>query len=218
MRSIRYDRVDWSSLTVAKYMSGSMSESPADFVAKQHKEAQAFRNALSSESDRGCALFAAAYLDSSLSDLLFVSLVPNNKIEVDLFKGTAPLATFSSRIKMAYYLGLISQPCRRDLDIIRGIRNDFAHKLEIGSFEVQAVQDRCTALAYSYHEKHADPKAHFVSAVMRILGHIQSATLTATEHKEKPSDVPPEEDKAAYREVLEEMADKLAEGLDASGE
>jgi hypothetical protein len=54
-----------------------MSESPRDFVAKKHKEAEAFRKALSSESDRGCALFAAAYLDSSLSDLLFVSLVAN---------------------------------------------------------------------------------------------------------------------------------------------
>jgi hypothetical protein len=63
-----------------------------------------------------------------------------------------------------------------------------------------------------------DPKAHFVSTVMRILGHIQTATLTATQHEEKPSDVPAEEDKAAYRQVIEEMATKLAEGLDASGE
>jgi hypothetical protein len=119
---------------------------------------------------------------------------------------------------MAYYLGLISQPCRRDLDIIRAIRNDIAHKLDVDSFEVQSVQDRCKALAYSYHEKHEDAKAHFVSAVMRLLGHIQSATWTATQHQEKPSDVPAEEDKAAYRQVLEEMASELAEGLDASGE
>jgi hypothetical protein len=40
-----------------------MSEPPADFVQKQQKNAIAFRKALSSESDRGCALFAAAYLD-----------------------------------------------------------------------------------------------------------------------------------------------------------
>jgi len=195
-----------------------MSERPAEFLERQESEAKAFRKALSSESDRGCGLFAAAYLDSSLSDLLYVSLVANKKIDTDLFYGTAPLATFSSRIKMAYYLGLISEPCRRDLDIIRAIRNDFAHNLEIDSFEVQSVQDRCKALAYSYHEKHKDPKAHFVSAVMRILGHIQSATLTATQHQEKPSDVPTEEEKAAYRQVLDEMASKLAEGLDASGE
>lgn len=195
-----------------------MSESPAEFVERQHKEAQAFRKALSSESDRGCALFAAAYLDSSLSDLLYVSLVANKKIDTDLFEGTAPLATFSSRIKMAYYLGLISQPCRRDLDIIRAIRNDFAHKLDVDSFAVQSVQDRCKTLAYSYHEKHEDPKAHFISAVMRLLGHVQSATLTATQHQEKPSDVPAEEDKAAYRQVLEEIASKLTDGRDAAGE
>src|SRR4051794_30171075 len=111
-----------------------MSEDPAEFLAKQQKEIEAFRKALTAESDRGCALFAAAYLDHSLSDVLYVSLVANKKIETDLFEGTAPLASFSSRIKMAYYLGLISQPCRRDLDIIRGIRNDFAHKLDADSF------------------------------------------------------------------------------------
>jgi len=195
-----------------------MSESTAEFVARQQKEAEAFRKALAAESDRGCALFAAAYLDSSLSDLLYVSLVGDKKIETDLFQGTAPLATFSSRIKMAYYLGLISQPCRRDLDFIRAVRNDFAHKLDVDSFSVPSVQDRCRALAYSYHEKAEEPKAHFVSAVMRLLGHIHSATLTATQHQVKPSDLPAEEDKAAYRQVLEEIASKLTEGRDVGGE
>jgi hypothetical protein len=195
-----------------------MSKIPADFMEKQQKNAMAFRKALLCESERGCALFAAAYLDHSLSDLLYVSLVANKKIENDLFEGTAPLASFSSRIKMAYYLGFISPPCRRDLDIIRGIRNDFAHKLDADSFSIPSIRDRCKALAYSYHEKDEDPKAHYISAVMRILGHIQSATLNATQHEEKPSDVPSEEDKAAYRQNIEEMADRIAEGLDASGE
>jgi DNA-binding MltR family transcriptional regulator len=161
-----------------------MSGSAEEFVTKQQKEVTAFRKALLSESDRGCGLFAAAYLDSSLSDLLYASLVANKKIAADLFEATAPLATFSSRIKMAYYLGLISEPCRRDLNIIRAIRNDFAHKLDIDSFEVQSVQNRCRALAYSYHEHHEAPKAHFVSAVMGILAQIHSATLTATQHQE----------------------------------
>jgi hypothetical protein len=83
-----------------------MDESTAVFLAKQQRETEAFRKPLSAESDRGCALFAAAYLDSSLSDLLYVSLVAKKKIESDLFDGTNPLMTFSSRIKMAYYLGL----------------------------------------------------------------------------------------------------------------
>ncbi len=86
-----------------------MNDKIVEHLATQKKKVDSFRKSLTSESDRGCALFAAAYLDVSLSDLLYVSLVGNKNIEKDLFEGTAPLSTFSSRIKLAYYLGLISQ-------------------------------------------------------------------------------------------------------------
>jgi len=85
-----------------------MASEFAKHLAAQQENVAAFRKALTAESDRGCALFAAAYLDASLSDFLYVSLVSNKSIEKDLFEGSAPLATFSSRIMMAYYLGLIS--------------------------------------------------------------------------------------------------------------
>jgi hypothetical protein len=75
----------------------------ARHIAAQQKKVTAVRKALM---DSGCAPFAAAYLDASLADLLYVSLVSNKSTEQDLFGGTAPLATFSSRIKVAYYLGL----------------------------------------------------------------------------------------------------------------
>ena len=108
-----------------------MDKEVAEHLDTQKRKVQSFRKALTSESDRGCVLLAAAYLDKSLSDLLYVSLVENKNIEKDLFDGTAPLATFSSRIKLAYYLGLISEACRRDLDTIRRIRNDFGHDPEM---------------------------------------------------------------------------------------
>jgi hypothetical protein len=75
-----------------------MDSEVAKHIAAQQEKVTAFRKALI---DRGCALFAAAYLDASLSDLLYVCLVSNESIETDLFEGTAPLATFSSRIKVA---------------------------------------------------------------------------------------------------------------------
>lgn len=166
--------------------------------AQQHKVKE-FRKTLTAESDRGCALFAAAYLGVSLSDLLYVSFVENKKIENDLFEGNALLATFSSRIKIVYYLGLISLACRRDLDIIRAVRNDFAHKINIDSFNIQSIQDRCQALSYSYHDKQADPRAHFCAAVMRILAQIHMATLTNVPHTEKSDDAPTEKDKSDHR-------------------
>ncbi|MEH2209185.1 MltR family transcriptional regulator [Nostoc sp.] len=172
-----------------------MNEKIQDYVVAQTQKVVQFRQALTSESDRGCALFAAAYLDVCLSDLLYVSLVENKNIDKDLFEGTAPLSNFSSRIKLAYYLGLISRNSRRDLDIVRGIRNDFAHRPEIISFETQSIRDRCNNLSFSYHEKDAEPRSHFTAAVMTVLGHIHIATLTTTPHTEKTDDTLSEEDK-----------------------
>ncbi len=180
-----------------------MDKEVAEHLDAQKRKVQSFRKALTSESDRGCALFAAAYLDKSLSDLLYVSLVENKNIEKDLFDGTAPLAMFSSRIKLAYYLGLISQACRRDLDTIRGIRNDFAHYPEIISFQNQSISDRCRNLSFSYHQKEAEPRSHFTAAVLGVLAQIHSVTLTTIAHTEKPDDSPSEADKEEHRKRVE---------------
>jgi hypothetical protein len=182
-----------------------MDNKIAEHIAHQTRKVDAFRKALTSESDRGCALFAAAYLDVSLSDLLYVSLVENKRIENDLFKGTAPLATFSARIKLAYYLGLISMACRRDLDVIRSIRNDFAHDPEIVSFQTQSICDRSRGLAFSYQTQDSDPRSHFTAAVLGVLAQIHMATLTTTPHTEKPDDSPPERKKEEHRKWLEEI-------------
>jgi hypothetical protein len=54
--------------------------------------------------------------------------------------------------------------------------------------------------------------------VLRLLGHIHSATLTAPQRQEKPSDVPAEKEKAEYRQTLEEIASKLADSRDVARE
>lgn len=103
----------------------------------------AFRKSLTDESDRGCALFSSAYIDSLLGDLFRRKLVYSKSLERDVLKGGSPLSTFSARIKMAYYIGLISEEMRKKLDIIRDVRNDFAHHPVTISFEEQSVRDRC---------------------------------------------------------------------------
>ncbi|MCI0495849.1 MltR family transcriptional regulator [candidate division KSB1 bacterium] len=188
-----------------------MNEKIKELLITQAQKVISFRQALTSESDRGCALFAAAYLDVSLSDLLYVSLVADKSIEKDLFEGTAPLSNFSSRIKFAYYLGLISRSCRRDLDNIRRIRNDFAHNPEIISFDTQSICDRCKNLSFSYQPKGADPRSHFTAAAMRVLGHIHVATLSTTPHIEKPDDMPTEEDKEENRQRIKKIVEAMNE-------
>jgi hypothetical protein len=190
-----------------------MNKNIKDYIDDQAQKITQFRQALTPESDRGCALFAAAYLDVCLSDLLYVSLVANKDIDKDLFEGTAPLSTFSSRIKLAYYLGLVSRNCRRDLDIIRGVRNDFAHKPEPISFKTQSIRDRCKNLSFSYQKKDADPRSHFTASVMGVLGSINVAKLTSIPHVEKHDNTPSNEDKINHRNLVEKMVEEMLKNM-----
>src|SRR5438445_1903262 len=176
-----------------------MATSVEQFLEKQLREFLAFRRALAEESDRGCALFASAYLDKALSDLLYLSLVESKKIEEDLFEGTAPLASFSSRIKLAFYLGRISAQCRTDLDTIRKIRNDFAHDAPLISFDTQSIADRCRNLGFSYQLRNAAPRAHFTAAASGILATIHGTALQSVAPKQKPDDRPTETAKESAR-------------------
>jgi DNA-binding MltR family transcriptional regulator len=63
-----------------------------------------------------------------------------------LFEGEAPLSTFSSKIKLVYFFGLIPQELYRDLNLVRKIRNKFAHELDRLSFQDQSIADTVRAL------------------------------------------------------------------------
>lgn len=159
------------------------------FLQTQNEEFKKFRKALSTESDRGCALFSAAYLDVSLGELLRCCMVQNKKVDEELFKGQAPLSTFSARIKMAYFLGLISQSERTDLEIIRNVRNEFAHHPEYIDFEVQSIRDRCGNLTHHWHEDTERARAKFTGSVSALLAliHVQCKKVTPfVERAEKP--------------------------------
>lgn len=98
------------------------------------------------ETDRSCALIIAANLENRLKDLLtdfFISMSPTALKEI--FEGTNPLSTFSSRITIAFSLGLLSEQEYHDLNLIRRIRNSFAHEEHGWSFSTQIVKDRCSS-------------------------------------------------------------------------
>jgi hypothetical protein len=115
-----------------------------DYRIKKYEEFKAFRAALTKETDRGCALFAASYLDKALSDLLYCALAYDPKIETDLFNGAnSPLHSFSSKIKFVFYLGKLSKVERADLDLIRKVRNEFAHNAEAIDFETERIKNQC---------------------------------------------------------------------------
>ena len=186
-----------------------MSDQIPEAIRRQFADFQAFRRALTQESDRGCALFAAAFLDTALEQLVRASLLQSKKVDEDLLEGTAPLATFSARIKLSYYLGLISAECRAELDTIRKIRNDFAHDASLISFDTQSIADRCLNLGYSYHDSDHRPRGHFTASTSRLLALIQRLTAAAKPPTVRSDDRPTAEEKAANRKGISAMIEQL---------
>ena len=107
-----------------------------DFINKQVEHWIKNLNILQDElehstSDRSCVIVAAAYIDELLGFLLkgFLNSPSSEKEDKELFSGYGPLSSFSSKILLSYRLGLISNYEYKSLQIIRKIRNVFAHDI-----------------------------------------------------------------------------------------
>lgn len=85
---------------------------------------------LQKESERASVILAAARLDADLEMLLKHVLVPHPGGIDPLFDGDRMLGTFSAKIAMAHRLGIIDSDFEHALQILRKIRNDFAHQME----------------------------------------------------------------------------------------
>ncbi|QOF76074.1 MltR family transcriptional regulator [Variovorax sp. 38R] len=109
-----------------------------------------------SADDRTCALVLAANLDNRLRELLIAHFLPvDGSKKEEIFEGNGPLSTFSSRITVANLCGLLSEAEHHDLNLIRKIRNFFAHEEENLNFASQKISSRCKSLRLG-QELHAD--------------------------------------------------------------
>jgi len=89
-----------------------------------------FMALISEQDDRAMVLSMAAFVEETLGRMLLAYL-RDCKATCDLVDGfNAPLGTLSARIKAAYSIGLIGEKSFRDLEILRRIRNHFAHDWE----------------------------------------------------------------------------------------
>lgn len=99
------------------------------------------------KSDRALVITIGSILDTQLESLLKSFLIKDNKRDEKLFNNNSPLSNFSSKISMCYYLGIISKYEYEALEIIRKIRNIFAHEIEIKKLEdSQSIRDLCKTL------------------------------------------------------------------------
>jgi DNA-binding MltR family transcriptional regulator len=85
--------------------------------------------------DRVLAVVGAAYLDSLVEQLLRAVFVESKEEADRLLLPDRPLGSNGSRYQLAYCLGLIGKRERDDLKMIAKIRNEFAHKYDVRSFD-----------------------------------------------------------------------------------
>lgn len=125
-----------------------MEKPPADLAAVH--DWVGFMNAFQTETPRSAVIIGAAFLDAQLRELIANFLVDDKKVVADFLgdddKADRPLSAFSARTKAAYCLGLISKDEYDDLNLIRRIRNRFAHKLHDISFDNKEISNWCHLL------------------------------------------------------------------------
>jgi len=81
-------------------------------------------------SERSAVIVGAAQLDDSLERLLLKVLKPQSHKNDRLFGVNGPLRDTYPKINLAYRLGIIDDDVEQALQLVRKIRNDFAHSLK----------------------------------------------------------------------------------------
>jgi hypothetical protein len=97
------------------------------------------------ESDRAAGILLVSMVEDALDAALkklFRSGAPFSK----LFSYEGPLGTFSAKIELGYALSLFGEKSRHDLDLLRRLRNGFAHYRAPLHFDVPEVKAVCEHL------------------------------------------------------------------------
>lgn len=101
------------------------------------------------ETDRAAVILTASLFENALTNILKKYFAPISAVEDDLLEGNNPLATFSSQIKLAYRLGIISSKFAQDLNLVRKMRNEFAHNVHGSNLGTGKLKDLLTNLTKS---------------------------------------------------------------------
>jgi len=115
----------------------------------QQRQCNKLEHILSQESDRGAAILGLSYIEEQLGEMLKNFLIESKASEMLL---TRQISTLEARLLLSYSLGLINDDEYHGLDLLRKIRNDFAHNfVEELSFDDPQIATRCGIL---FHDDH----------------------------------------------------------------
>ena len=97
------------------------------------QETAEFVIGIAREGERAAVVLGSARLDVSLERLLKKLMQPHVGGSDNLFDSDRPLGSFSAKIALAYRLGVIDRTLEHALQMIRKIRNAFAHSITVAN-------------------------------------------------------------------------------------
>jgi DNA-binding MltR family transcriptional regulator len=110
----------------------------------QPEEIAKFFEEMKSDSARGAVAAISALVEEELGIAIKSKMVSLSKDEGEaLFEYSGPLATLSARINIGYALGLYGKKAKKDLNLVREIRNAFVHAKRHIDFDAPEVVQLC---------------------------------------------------------------------------
>lgn len=162
---------------MSEHEHGRWVKTPNDELVRTHPHLAKFLpflDVLNAESPRGRVLVAASFLDNLLHETLRSFLIEGKPQDQLLSGFNAPIGSFSAKIALAAALGLISDSERDECDLIRRIRNKFAHAVH-PSFDDEGVKSLCLLLTYRakpYGEVEVSAEGSFTSAAVGLISNL----------------------------------------------
>lgn len=116
-------------------------------------------------------MWIGALLDEALEQVLVDHMHGiSNTLRERLFEGYGPLATFSSKIDVAFALGYISARLRTDITSIKSVRNKFAHTTERFDFNTPAIISLLSN--FRDYDREKDPRTFFQERFLECYGEL----------------------------------------------
>lgn len=108
-------------------------------------------SALGKEADRSVAIIGATLVEDRLTKKIKANLRDSDGKESEtalkeMFRSSGPLGDFATKIRLGFLLRLYGTTAYRDLVTLKNIRNLFAHRMEILSFQTNEIVTLCKNL------------------------------------------------------------------------
>ena len=153
--NIDYINSWWKSLSVAKKgnLYGELFQYEIALIEQYLNDWKRLLSEMKDEPDRSLAIITATFIDKVITDVfekrLHTPTLSNTKLNEfnnNLYKNNGALSTLNNRCQLALVLGWLSEESYENANIIRDIRNKFAHRLFDIDFSDEKVKGKINNL------------------------------------------------------------------------